>query len=168
MTIEATLERIATALEALVDNQGLVRMIVDEPQQQLPLEPAPKRKAKSLNAEPPVKIGDEDEDLSDFDDDDLEDDLAVEDEPAPAPKPKKKAGKKKAAKKKAVGKKKVESEFSEDDVREKLKELQISSGDARLPKSILKRNGASTLKQLDEHKRGQVIAEIDAELDQYE
>ena len=121
-----------------------------------------------MNAEPPVKIGDEDEDLSDFDDDDLEDDLAVEDEPVSALVPKKKAGRKKAAKKKKVGKKKVESEHSEADVREKLKELQITTGDARLPKSILKRNGASTLKQLDEGKRSNVIAEIDAELAQYE
>ena len=161
MTIEASLDRIAAALEALVDNQGIVRMIVDEPQRQLPLvEPAPEPKAK------PAPV--EDEDLSDFDDDDLEDDLAVEDEPVSALVPKKKAGRKKAAKKKKVGKKKVESEHSEADVREKLKELQITTGDARLPKSILKRNGASTLKQLDEGKRSNVIAEIDAELAQYE
>ena len=160
MTIEASLDRIAAALEAMAESQGLVTE-APTPQQQLPLEPAPEPKPKPAPVE-------DDEDLSDFDDDDLEDDLAVDDEPEPAPKPKKKAGKKKAAKKKKVGKKKVESEHSEADVREKLKELQITTGDARLPKSILKRNGASTLKQLDEGKRSNVIAEIDAELAQYE
>jgi outer membrane biosynthesis protein TonB len=165
MTIEASLDRIAAALEALVEKEGIV-LVAPEPQQQLPLTPAPEPK--------PVV---EDDDLDDFDEPDLEDDLAdIEDEPAPPPK---KKAKKKAAKKKAPAKKKRaakptqvgsddESEFSEGDVREKLKELQLTSGDARLPKSILKRNGASTLKGLDAGKRGNVIAEIDAELEQFE
>jgi hypothetical protein len=162
MTIEASLERIAIAIEAIVESQGIVAGTIAP-------KPAAKPKPKP-KPEPSQEALFDDDNLDDFDEPDLEDDLDVEDVPAAPKKVKKKPAKKK--KKKAATKTKVgtddETFVSEDDVREKLKALQITSGDARMPKSILKRNGASTLKQLEEGKRGNVIAEIDAELAKYE
>lgn len=158
-------ERVASSLEAIVESQGIVAETIEPP-------------TKTARTKPAAVVpSDDDDDLSEFDDpegdgDDLGgDDDDLDEDPPPASKKKttKKSAKKKTSKKKkTVGKKAATSEFSEEDVREKLQELQLCTGDARLPKSVLKKHGASTLGGLDEAKRGKVIADLQSEIDQYE
>ena len=172
MTIEASLERIAAALELLNDSRGLVNepkyVLAEEVQTELDLPPA------------------DDEDLSAFDDDDLEDDLDVEEwvrilkQEAPPPpaakkKTKKKVAKKAPAKKKATKVTQVGSDdtatadgIDPDAVRGKLKDLQLKTGSAAEPKSVLKAFGASTFGQLPEAKYAAAIAAVDKKLAEYE
>ena len=157
--------RIAAALEAIVESQGIVAGTTSPPDEN-----------------PDDDLGDDD-DLDDGlgDDDDPDDGLGDDDddpdaEPAPRSKKKskKKASKKKASKKKAkkkcVGRQASEagSEYTADEVREKLKDVQITTGSAAQPKSILKKNGASTFGQLQVGRYDNVVEACNKILDQYE
>ncbi len=117
---------------------------------------------------------DDDDGLDDPDD---MDDESLDDEPAPpaAKKKKKKAAAAKKAAKKKTKKKRVgkpaaeeESEFTADEVRARLKDVQINTGSAAKAKAILKKNGASTFGQLQVGRYDQVVTECDAINDEYE
>ena len=159
--IEEVLLRIAVALEAIVESQGIVAGTVrhgtyepQEPQEELDLD-----------------VDDDDDDLDDMNDDDLDDDLDdddLDDEPAPVAKKKKKKktakrkAKKKTQKKTQIGKDdNPKSKYSADEVREKMKDLQLATGSAAQVKSILKRHGASTFGQLDVSKYDKVVADVE-------
>ena len=166
------LTRIAVALEAIVESQGIVAGTTPPP---------PETSQSQLALDAP---DDDDDDLDDLDDPDDDDDLGDDDdldddEPAPhrisvpKTKKKKKASAKKAkkkAKKKRVGKptKEAESQFTADEVRERLKDVQINTGSAAKAKAILKKNGASTFGQLGVGRYDQVVAECDEINDEYE
>ena len=161
-----SLNRIAEALEAIVESQGIVTGTLP------PAETQPETKQPDL----PLDNEDEDDDLSDMDDDETDDDLGddddedLEDEDEPSRKKKKPPAKKKkkSAKKKKIGREpEVTSEYSAEDVREALKNVQIATGSAAQPKSILKKNGASTFGQLQVGRYDQVIAACEKLLEEY-
>jgi len=153
-TFLTTQERIAAAIEALVASQGIVMgtavPLNDDDQQELALGDD--------------KLGDDDLGDDDLGDDDLGDDDLGDDEPEP---PKKKA--KKKAKKKSVGKKAVvTSDFTDDEVRGFLKDVQLATGSAAQSKSILKANSASTFGQLQIGRYNETVAACKKILDEYE
>ena len=169
------LERIAVSLEAIVESQGIVaaqlKSVIRKPQQELPLDDDLEEEFEEEELE--------DDDLSEMEDEDLDDDLGddeLEEEEETPPPARKKRGKKKA-KKKAVAKKKTTkktrvgkrdtkgSRYTADEVRGKLKDLQIATGSAAQAKSILKKNGASTFGQLQVGRYNQVVAAVDALLE---
>lgn len=159
------LTRIAVSLEAIVKSQGIVAGT--EP---------PLGKAQVELALDPDPDPDPDEDLGELDDPDDDDDLGDDDdlnEDPPERKKKKKAsvkkGAKKKAKKKRVGKANDPvSEFTADEVRARLKDVQVNTGSAAEAKAILKKNGASTFGQLNVGRYDQVVQECDAINDEYE
>ncbi len=168
MNIEESLERIATALEAIVESQGIVAGTKppaphDNGQEELDLDP-----------EPEEELEEEEEDLSDMEEEELDDGLddgdELEDEP-PLPRRKtkkksKKKAKKKVQKKTRVGKTTAEaSEYTADEVRAKLKDLQLATGSAARAKSILKKHGASTFGQLSVGRYDAVVRDVDAQLE---
>jgi len=176
MNIEESLERIAIALEAIVESQGIVAGTIppaphDDAQEELDLDP--EEEEEELD-----ELEEEEEDLSEMEEEELDDDLdddGLEDEAPPARpirgrKKKKKVAKKKAKKKvqkkTRVGKPTVEeSEYTADEVRAKLKDLQLATGSAARAKSILKKHGASTFGQLSVGRYDAVVRDVDAQLE---
>jgi len=169
----AAIERIADMLEAFVTSQGTVVSTESEE----PVKKKTTRKKKTTKKAATKKTSkaaklaakeDDDDDLDDMDDDfDDADDLDdLDDEEEAPPKPKRKT--KKTGKKKVGRPRKKRSVKTEEEVRELLKELQLCTGDARQPKSILKKYGASNMNQLDEAKYDDICAELQDEIDQYE
>ncbi len=156
MTIENELKRIADALEALVSYQG----IVPESQPELPEEEIEEEELEEELEEEELEEEELEDDLDELEEEELEE------EPAPVKKTKKKAAKKakkKTAKKSRVGKKSAppESDYTADEVRGKLKDLQMATGSAAQAKSILKKNGASTFGQLKVNRYDRVVAAVD-------
>jgi hypothetical protein len=167
--------RIAVALEALVESQGLV---LEQPV----AAPLPSVINSGTEDDDTLDLEEEleEEELEDeleeeeLEEEELDDDLDLEDEleeeeepPARKKKTKKKAAKKKTAKKKAVKKTRVgkedtaKSQYTADEVRSRLKDLALATGSAAQAKSILKKNGASTFGQLVVGRYDQVVAAID-------
>lgn len=160
-TIAESQARIAAALEALVQSQGLV------PAELLAVDPIPDDDDLDEEVEDDTGVDELDEEELE-EEDDLEDDLDLdddlEDEPPAKKKTKKVAAKKKAkkktAKKSQVGKSDApKSKYTADEVRGRLKDLQIATGSAAQAKSILKKNGASTFGQLVVGRYDQVVRE---------
>lgn len=164
MTIEATLVRIAVALELLNESRGLVQAVASSGTGIL----------KAVQTELSLPPADDD-DLSEFDDDE-DDDLDEDDTPdsnsdEPEAPPKKKRGRpakakpvKNTTKTTTVGSPDKGSDIDADTVRGKLKDLQLKSGSAAEPKSVLKSFGASTFGQLPESKYAAAIAVVDKKL----
>ncbi len=170
------LNRIAVSLEAIVKSQGIVAgttlpPTANSPQVELAL-------VSSDGLETLDDLNDPDDDLDELDDPDDDDGLGDDDDdldedPPASKKKKKKASAKRAAKKakkkKVIGKKTTpESEFTADEVRARLKDVQINTGSAAKAKSILKKNGASTFGGLSVGRYDQVVLECDAINDEYE
>ncbi len=158
-----TLIRIAVAIEAIVESQGIVAGT---------RAPAPHEDQGELALDDD-DLGDDDLGDDDLGDDDLGDDDLDDDPPVTKKKSKKKSvgkKKKKGAKKKSVGKKTAEatSDFTSDEVRGFLKEVQICTGSAAEAKSILKKNGASTFGQLQIGRYNETVAACKLITDEYE
>jgi DNA repair exonuclease SbcCD ATPase subunit len=173
-------QRIAAALEALVENQG----IVPEPSQDLPGDDD--ASVDDLDEEEFEELEEELEELEEeLEEEELEDDLdeleeeeeeleeeeeELDEEPPAASKKKtKKKAAKKAPRAKKTTKKKSKigkshaksSKYTADEVRGKLKDLQLATGSAAQAKSILKKNGASTFGQLKPARYDHVVTEVD-------
>ena len=162
--IETMLERIALALEAIVKSQGIVaETVAPKPavQQDLPLDPSDDDNLDEIE---------EEEDLDELEDDNLDDDLDDDLDDGP-PAPRKKKSSKKKAKKKTLKKTRIgtedvaTSEYTADEVRAKLKDLQLATGSAARAKSIMKKHGASTFGQLKVGRYDAVVRDVDVQLE---